>query len=589
LKKLSFLSVLALDCQATHNKPSSGHLVEIAWSKTQAVFPFDQERAIETAKSYLVKMGNTVQIPKQFVTMTGIEPAEMKEAFPKEVIWQKLRQEATKIKYENQGTCPAVIHFKKYEEPYLKQIHQEFAPKKKFPFTIICTHEIISRLYPGLPRKSLRAAAGFFGYSLPNFRRSLPHVVATAFIWNRLVSILEEQEKIITFRDLQDWLRHPPTSAFCKPSTREYPMEKAARQNLPDKPGIYKMYRSSGDLLYIGKAKSLKQRVNSYFLKKGHHAEHILEMLSQAQNLSMAVTGSALEAAVRESDEIKLFSPPYNRALQPKERQLYFYSDQFKSKQRKPDKHHTLGPFPSNIKMEALAKFIETLYGKRQKFYPRLIETLLGAPPGYIPDKDCFREGLEAFTKKYCQTTPIPICMTHIRLWGTEFWAEKLLEKEQEQQKKSIQDRNFSLELNEQEEIEEGWTPERVMRSLKRVVRIGTFQIRRARWFCRLSESTLAWSNGNDNDNPKHMLLIENSVPIFREQNICSNKALAPAGHKKTLLERQTGFDIAAYDRMRIVTTEMRRIVREGRNIELCFHPGTILKNSQLEKILRWV
>jgi len=586
---LSHLTVLAIDCQATRSNPSSGHLVEIGWAKTQAASLFDHEKITETAKSYLVSLESDAQMTPKFLSMTGIEPAEMMQAVPQKEAWHKLWQESKKTKADNQGICPAVIHFKRYEEPYLRQLHREFDSQKKFPFTILCTHDIFSRLYPGLPRKSLRAAAGFFGYSLPNLRRSLPHVVATAFIWKQIVSILEEKEKVFTIEDLRDWLCHPASPGPCKRSNREYPMAKSARKDIPDKPGIYKMYRSSGELLYIGKAKSLKHRVNSYFHLRGRHAEHILEMLSQAQNLTTTVTGTAFEAAVRESDEIKLYSPPYNRALQPNERQIFFYSANFKNKRKKPDCHHPLGPFPSNIDMESLAKFIDILNRKNQNLSPKLIETILGTPPGYAPDKDCFREGLEDFKIAYGQKTQRPFHLAHIRVWGTRFWKEKLMEKEKERQKKSALDAEISAEDEEKEKKENTWTPERVSKALKRLVRIGSFQMRRARWFCRLSESNLTWTNTHDSLDEKHVLVIENGIPFFREGYLSLSLTTPPTGHQKSRPERQKNFDIAAYDRMRIVTTEMRRIVLECQDIELCFHPGAILRSTELEKILRWV
>jgi DNA polymerase III subunit epsilon len=86
---------------------------------------------------------------------------------------------------------------------------------------------------------------------------------------------------------------------------RVFPMPAAIRQALADKPGVYRMRSLGGDLLYIGKAKSLKKRVTSYFRSKAPHPEHILEMLSQAQNIDFSLTESALEAAVLETDEIK--------------------------------------------------------------------------------------------------------------------------------------------------------------------------------------------------------------------------------------------------------------------------------------------
>jgi DNA polymerase III epsilon subunit-like protein len=579
MNKLNELAVLAIDCQATHSNPAVGHLVEIAWVKTHATRPFDHEITTENAQSYLVKTGKNTPLPRQFLRITGIEPAEMKEAVSRRAVWQKLHREAKESASGNMGICPAVIHFRRYEEPYIEQLHQEFAPKAEFLFKVVCTHEIVTRLYPGLPRKSLRAVAGFFGFSLPHYRRSLHHVLATAFIWNHVVRILEEKEKMTTFEELQDWLQDPCAPIHSRQIAREYPMEKASRQELPDKPGIYRMYRSTGDLLYVGKAKSLKHRVNSYFHKRGRHAEHTLEMLSQAQKLTTTVTETALEAAVRESDEIKSQSPPYNRALQPNERQLHFYSQSLKNKKTVPNSRYPLGPFPSNIKMESLAKLMDVLNGKIQKYTPRLIEDLLDSPPEYGPDKDCFELGMEVFKKEYKSGTRAPIRLDHMMKWGTQFWKEKLAEQEME----------TSMEDDEQETQEEGWTPERVFKALKRKIRMSSFQMRRARWFCRLSESCLFWSNADDSEENRHVLLFESGAPIFESSNQSLHRIHFPPGHKKSQRERQANFDIATYDRMRVVTTEIRRIIQEGRDIELCFHPGKNLKKDHLEKILKWL
>ena len=579
---LAELAVLAIDCQATHSNPEIGHLAEIGWVKTQASRPFDHEIIIETAKTNLVKMGKHDRMPKQFLQITGIKSAEMKEAVSKKHIWQKLRREAKKTAVDNRGICPAVIHFRRYEEPYLRRLHREFSAGDAFPFSIVCTHAIAQKLFPGLPRKSLRAVAGYLGLSLPNLRRSLHHVAATAFIWNQVVGILSEKEKISGIEELLDWLHGSPSPTRAQKRTREYPMPKTLLQDLPNKPGIYRMYRSTGDLLYIGKAKSIKHRVNSYFHKRGRHPEHILEMLSQAQNLSTCVTQTALEAAVRESDEIKLQSPPYNRALRPNERKILFYSKDLKCINSSPLAHCPLGPIPSNFTMVSIAILLDVLNGKIKKITRQIIEAILDTPPGYAPEKACFLSGLESFEKEYCDRRETPVDVNRMMQWGTRFWQEKLIEKESDQDKEEEEE-------EPEEGIEQGWTPERVFRALKRLNRLGAFQIRRARWFCRLSESIIRWTPRVRENGQTNILIITNGIPNFAGIPKDADKTIVPPGHKKTSMERQKCFDIPTYDRMRIVTTEMRRIIQEGRGIELCFHPGNNLKKGQVKKILRWI
>ena len=225
-----------------------------------------------------------------------------------EIVWKRLVETAQQITTGNSlSSCPLVIHFARFEEPFLRQLHQENSPKNAFPFRIICTHEIAIRLLPDLPRRGIRAIAGYFGHSMPELKRSTDHVIATAFIWKKLVGLLDTTCGVSGLHQLIDWL------AATKPpgrSGRSFPMNPEVHLRLPDKPGIYRMLRAKkGDPLYIGKAKSLKQRVNSYFWQKTAHAEHILEMLTQARELDFTLTGSALEAAILEADEIKSLKP----------------------------------------------------------------------------------------------------------------------------------------------------------------------------------------------------------------------------------------------------------------------------------------
>src|SRR5205085_7872367 len=110
---------------------------------------------------------------------------------------------------------------------------------------------------------------------------------------------------------LATWLAEPAP----KSRKRMYPMPRATRLALPDSPGVYRMLRTSGDVLYVGKATSLRKRVNQYFQKQSGIPDRMLEMLSQARELDVTPTASALEAALLETDEIKRLAPPFNQAL----------------------------------------------------------------------------------------------------------------------------------------------------------------------------------------------------------------------------------------------------------------------------------
>jgi len=82
-------------------------------------------------------------------------------------------------------------------------------------------------------------------------------------------------------------------------------------KTLPDAPGVYRMTDAKGDVLYVGKAKSLKKRVASY-AKTGGHTERIARMISETADMLFVTTASETEALLLESNLIKRLKPRYN-------------------------------------------------------------------------------------------------------------------------------------------------------------------------------------------------------------------------------------------------------------------------------------
>jgi len=425
--KLKNLEVLALDCQATSNNPKTGILLEMGWMKTRASEVFDPEKLDERAEVYLVQPPEDFTIPQRIMKMTGIESHELKHTLTRRAVWHRLKRAAKETaEVNNQRLCHTVIHFSRYEERFLWALHKEFSARIEFPFQIICTHDLIRLLLPGLPRKGLRAVTGYFGRTLPVHRRSLTHVGGTAFIWHHLIQNLSDSYGIKTLKDLIDWLGQSPPASRTN-NTREYPMNRELRLNLPEDPGIYKLLRSSGDILYVGKAKSLKRRVNSYFQKRGCHSEHILEMLSQAKLISTEPTKTALEAALKESDEIKKLSPPYNIALQQRERQVIFFSKDLMSCEEAPSPDHPLGPFSTTVIMDSWASMMAVLNKNHIKRIKSVaIETILGCPPEYAPDKECFVQGVHMFKNEYRDLSKGRFSLSSLIKLGSFFWKERL-------------------------------------------------------------------------------------------------------------------------------------------------------------------
>src|SRR5579872_7075727 len=82
-------------------------------------------------------------------------------------------------------------------------------------------------------------------------------------------------------------------------------------KTLPDAPGVYRMLNAAGDVLYVGKAKSLKKRVTSYALR-GNHNERISRMIAETAEMLFLTTESETEALLLESNLIKRLKPRYN-------------------------------------------------------------------------------------------------------------------------------------------------------------------------------------------------------------------------------------------------------------------------------------
>jgi excinuclease ABC subunit C len=89
---------------------------------------------------------------------------------------------------------------------------------------------------------------------------------------------------------------------------------KSFLRNLTTRPGVYRMYDTQGELLYVGKAKNLKNRVSSYFRSRGL-TNKTVALVSKIHRIEIAVTHSETEALLLEHTLIKQHRPPYNILL----------------------------------------------------------------------------------------------------------------------------------------------------------------------------------------------------------------------------------------------------------------------------------
>jgi DNA polymerase III subunit epsilon len=144
---------------------------------------------------------------------------------------------------------------------------------------------------------------------------------------------------------------------------------------------------------------------------------------------------------------------------------------------------------------------------------------------------------------------------------------------------------------DEKEPEQRVWTPESVADLLEGILRHGSHLIRRARWFCLLSESALAWNTGKTAGRKRRLVVFQGGAVIRQEEMAAGAVIPVPPGFSKSFAARQHYFDLMTYDRMRVLTTELRRLLSDEtvRDVQLRLQPRIMLVDRQLLQLLKWV
>ena len=141
-------------------------------------------------------------------------------------------------------------------------------------------------------------------------------------------------------------------------------------KNLPKNPGVYRYYDKDGNILYIGKAKNLKNRVSSYFINKDH-SFRIQLMVKKIHNIEYSIVHTERDALLLENALIKEFQPRYNISL--KDDKTYPYikivNEQFPriyfTRKYENDGAEYFGPYTSIHQARAILELIKKLYSIR--------------------------------------------------------------------------------------------------------------------------------------------------------------------------------------------------------------------------------
>lgn len=135
---------------------------------------------------------------------------------------------------------------------------------------------------------------------------------------------------------------------------------------LPKLPGVYKMKNRRGEIIYVGKAKNLKQRVSSYFIQNKQHSRKVQEMVREIVDFDYEIVDTEFDALLLECQLIHQIRPRYNRLMNYYENYGYFqFIDRppyLRVLSEWSETGLVIGPFFKESKIQELKQIINSVY-----------------------------------------------------------------------------------------------------------------------------------------------------------------------------------------------------------------------------------
>lgn len=141
-------------------------------------------------------------------------------------------------------------------------------------------------------------------------------------------------------------------------------------KNLPSTPGVYLMKDSRGSIIYVGKAKNLKRRVQSYFQQSKAHPQKIIKLVSNIRDFDILLTDTEFEAFMLECKLIREIKPLFNKMMKSPQSYSYIVIDkdrtypdiEITNHRDEQDGRLYFGPFPSKTRVETAIMGIKEAY-----------------------------------------------------------------------------------------------------------------------------------------------------------------------------------------------------------------------------------
>lgn len=208
----------------------------------------------------------------------------------------------------NQPNTIFVAHNASFDYDFVRHSFEQ--AEEHFPnLPKLCTLRLARRLITSTPKKNVGALADYFNIPIHNRHRALGDAKATAQILLELLEIAENEHNIADVEELLDFQNKKLYTYNLAQKLKENIT--FANEEIPDVPGVYYFIDGGGVALYVGKAKSLRKRIQSYF-SGSTTSKKILRLLRATSRVDWKTTETGLSAIILESSEIKKLQPEFN-------------------------------------------------------------------------------------------------------------------------------------------------------------------------------------------------------------------------------------------------------------------------------------
>ena len=275
---------------------------------------------------------------------------------------------------------------------------------------LLCTCKLARRMLPKLRHRSLKHVQDYFGIKNPRQHRAMGDAQATAQILGHFLGMLGE----IEIETLDELLRFQNAKLnYGRRKTKREVSLRETVKSFPERPGVYTMTNGSGDVLYVGKAKNLRDRVASYFSDANTQGAKLAQMMRAVKDITYEEAGSELSALLLESRKIKELAPRFNSLERSYKSQAFLKLDiqnpfpkLSMSREPSQDGSEYYGPFRSRKSVEALIDVLNRSFTLRECkdnfaigpdvkpcFYHEIGRC--NAPCALRESKEQYREGVE--------------------------------------------------------------------------------------------------------------------------------------------------------------------------------------------------